>query len=178
MPTELPSHFASIVVGVVALVFGLGVFWKGDECTDRLGKPAIVAMVVVLSATSALAVVIWVVKKATLRRSNIGAYLLALVGLVELVKFAAVPSGTPVLGGAPGWTLIVVAIGFTAVAFLGAINPLLAESFVGGGVAIAGGYLLLYDVRIGGIVDDCRRFGRAGFVVLPVVVISLLLGRK
>jgi hypothetical protein len=166
-----------VVVGLLALAKGVSVLMSGDGCLPPVPTRTLLWMGIVLTASVGLALFVGVTQRAVILPSRVGAYAMATIGLLELVKLAAVPAGVDVVGGFTVWTTMVVMVGFAAAAFLAAINPRLAEAVIGVSLAAASAYLVLFDVRLGGATGGaCDSFGRAVWVVAPVVLVSVLAG--
>lgn len=129
------------LVGIAALTSSLAVLTFGSECSPGLSPVQLALVSAVLAGSLLTAVLLGFWKVATLRRPSAGSYLMALVALVELGRFAIAPAGESLLDNLSGAAAGALVLGVVLVALLSAINPRGAEAMVGAGVAIGGVYL-------------------------------------
>lgn len=168
------------IVGGVGLVASISGLIRGDACAEGLAPAAIVVVGLVTAASLSMAVLVGVLKSATLRQPNAAAYALAMVGLIELVEFAVAPVGESLLEELPAWSALPLVGAALFLAGLAAINPKAVEAMLGVGIAVGATYLLALSGRLElqafGV--DCRSVVPQLVFILAFTGMALLVGTR
>jgi len=165
------------IVGLGALLVVVPTLTWGDSCTEGGSTVLLTAALIALGATVALGAMIVLLKKATLQKAHLSSYVLAIFGLVELMQFLIAPTGE-ILDDLPWWAALVLLIGLEAIALLGGVNPVLAQTLVGSMVAMAAVYLMVIDTRLSQGSAGCMSLASGLWFLLPFVGAALVLGRR
>jgi len=148
---SLPAaRVAKGVLGAIGLLASFSALAQGDDCSDALPNGAIALIGVVLVASFGTAAVVGFWKRATLRKADLPSFVMAALGLVELIEFAVAPAGQEIITDLPGGLAPALLVGgLLLAAALTAINPRATEAMLGVGVAVGVTYLLLLQLPQG-----------------------------
>ena len=172
-------EIGKVLVGGCALVVSFQNLVRGDQCFEPLSAVTKSVLTLLLLGSVAVAALFGFWKWATLRRANVGAYLLALLGLIELVQFAFTPAGEDIFDDAPIWAYVILVAGFIAVAAVSAFNPAGAQALIGTGIAAGSLYLVVVGTQLQlDIGVGCRAYGHQFALVGSFTVAAFLSGRQ
>ncbi len=123
-----------LCVGTFAIISAVTGLANDNACREGLTPTYFGILVVAIGFALLLAVVSWAARFATLREVHWGTWMLAMLGLLELVAWGIAPVGQDVLSDAPVWSLVAACVCLAAIAIIGAWNPELVATLVGLGV--------------------------------------------
>jgi hypothetical protein len=135
-------------IGALGLAASFSALARGDECSEALagGVAALIGLIMAAAFSTAILVGFW--KHATLRKADLPSFVLAALGLIELVEFAVAPAGQEIVTDLSGGIVPTLLLaGILLAAALSAINPRVTEAMLGVGVALGVAYLLLLHVQ-------------------------------
>ena len=180
---DATAGVTKFVVGAVAVGLSMFGLLTGSECYEPLPAWAAIGLVVVVLGLLTVAAMTWVLKKAVLKPTGGGAYVLGLVGLLVVVQFAVAPIGRELLTGTHGLLILTGVVALVLITVAGIWNPELMEALVGTGVVVGALYLAFAGVSLG--VDPdllCRSFAQqllfVGAFTLAAVIVGGSLHRR